>query len=223
MYRAMILKELRETRGILLLALAFFLGVTTYEMGFDCFPWGRRDEICFPFLDDEIIAWFAWISGIFAAALGFRQSFGEAVYGTYPFLLHRPASRRWLLGMKLAVGLTAYLVCSAIPILIFGFWAATPGTHPSPFYWSMTILVWNIWLWMTLLYLGAFLSGIRPGRWLGTRLLPLAGAGFLLILFSVVEFSPSAGDHVFWRNIVIVIADALVLACIFHVARQRDF
>jgi len=223
MVKAMILKELRETRGILLLAFVFFLGVITYQMGFDYFPWGRRYEVLVPFLEDDFIPWFGWIAGILAVALGFRQSLGEAIHGTYPFLLHRPASRRWLLGMKLAVGLTSYLICAAIPILIYGFWAATPGTHSSRFQWSMTILVWDMWLWMSLLYLGAFLSGIRPGRWLGTRLLPLAGAGLLFFMFAVVEFSLSAGNSSLWRNLVILVADALILACIFHVARHRDF
>ena len=40
----------------------------------------------------------------------------------------------------------------------------------------MTIPVWLTWLAVGLVYLGAFLSGIRPAAWWGTRLMPLAGA-----------------------------------------------
>ena len=38
-----------------------------------------------------------------------------------------------LIGLKLAVGALVYLVCGAVPILLYGVWAATPGTHASPF------------------------------------------------------------------------------------------
>ena len=42
----------------------------------------------------------------------------------------------------------------------------------------MTAWAWQLWLCMPLVYLGAFLSGIRPARWFGTRLMPLVAAGF---------------------------------------------
>ena len=219
MVRAMIWKELRETIGILLLALVAFLVIVTRQMGFEYLPWSRGYEIFIPipFIDTDFIAFFGWTAVILAIALGLRQSLGEAVHGTYPFLWHRPASRRWLLGMKLAVGSAAYLICTAIPILIYALWAATPGTHPNPFQWSMTINFWTLWFWLLLLYFAAFLSGIRPGRWPGTRLLPLVGTAALFFMFIV------SGYFSFASFLVILIADAATLASIFHVTRQRDF
>ena len=55
-------------------------------------------------------------------------------------------------------------------------WAATPGTHASPFEWSMTVPIWIGWFAMTILYLGAFHTVVRPGRWYRSRLLPLAAS-----------------------------------------------
>jgi ABC-type transport system involved in multi-copper enzyme maturation permease subunit len=217
MYKAIILKELRETRGILLLALMAFVGVTTRQIGSDNLLWSRGEYPFVPFVDYDFVVCFLWISAILAIALGLRQTLGESIHGTYPFLFHRPVNRRWLLGMKLAVGASAYLFCSVIPILIFAWWAATPGTHASPFQWSMTLPVWHMWAWMLLLYLGAFLSGIRPGRWLGTRLLPLVCAGLVTLGFIVTNNNDWLG------NVVVFIFDGMMLLGIFFVARQRDY
>jgi hypothetical protein len=217
MLKAMTYKELRETLGIVLLALVAFLAITTRQMGYVHLPWGRGSGTGIPFIDPDFLEFFLWVAAFFAIALGLRQTLGEAVHGTYSFLWHRPASRRWLLGMKLAVGVLTYLICAAIPILIYALWAATPGTHPSPFQWSMTSEVWQMWLWMTLLYFAAFLSGIRPGRWFGTRLIPLAAACAGIFIFINAEIFG------FWGILTILFADALFLAAIFLVARQRDF
>ena len=41
-------------------------------------------------------------------------------------------------------------MCTAVPILVYGCWAATPGTHAIPFEWSMTVPIWGGWLAMTI-------------------------------------------------------------------------
>ena len=145
---------------------------------------------------------------------------GESVAGTYPFLFHRPARRRWLIGMKLLVGMSVYLVCGPLAILVYGVWAATPGTHAGPFEWSMTVPYWLIWFGMTLLYLGAFLTGLRPGRWYGSRLLPLAAT--VPAIFIVVTTAFVAGK-VLWPLLLTFIAGSWMIAMIFLVARTRDY
>lgn len=162
MFKAMALKELRETRGITLLALAAYALLVAAAVS----PWGARQRYLPPFISDGLfLGWFVCISGAMAIALGLRQTLGESIPGTYPFLFHRPAGRRWLIGVKLLTGSVLYLICAAVPILAYGVWAATPGTHSDPFEWSMTGPAWHLWFGMTLLYLGAFLAGVRPGRW----------------------------------------------------------
>lgn len=217
MYRAMIFKELREIRGIILLALAAYAFFITRITGCDFLLWGQRYPSYVPFAFDHFSNWIAVISGIFAVALGFRQTLGESIAETYPFLLHRPADRRWLIGMKLLTGVTAFWVCAALPILIYALWAATPGTHPGPFFWSMTAGTWEILIRLPLFYLAAFLSGLRPGRWLGTRLLPLAAS-----LTAFFFFVPEVAAEI-WGTLVVLVFDAVFLVCIFRVARERDY
>ena len=82
-----------------------------------------------PFVYDDFVGKFYLISVVFAIALGLRQTLGESIRGTYPFLLHRPADRRWLIGMKLSVGTAVYLICTAVPILVYGCLGRHAG-HP---------------------------------------------------------------------------------------------
>jgi hypothetical protein len=223
MFKAMMLKELRETRGIILLALAAYCLLLVANL-FSTTPMWRRLS---PFVDDGFITVIAFLFAAMTIALGLRQTLGESIHGTYPFLLHRPAGRNSLIGMKMLVGLVAYLVCSATPLLAYGLWAATPGHHASPFQWSMTLPSWEIWFSMTLLYLGAFLSGIRPGRWIGSRLLPLTAAILVVLLVEVpARETFVAGTFLGglpWRLCFILASDAAMIAGVFIVIRTRDF
>jgi hypothetical protein len=170
-----------------------------------------------PFLGRSYLSSFAWVSAGLTIALGFGQSLGESLHGTWKFLLHRPVGRTQLILVKLLVGVAAYLVCSAAAILSYAWWAATPGTHASPFEWSMTEQIWKVWLAMPLVYLGAFLSGIRPGRWLGTKLLPLAAAGTLAALIPFMPWWPVCGLG------LIALSSFVLVSSVFFVARTRDF
>ena len=219
MFRAMALKELRETRGITLLALAAYALLVAASVS----PWGTRQRFMPPFFlnrDGVFIGWFVCISGAMAIALGLRQTLGESIPGTYPFLLHRPAGRLWLIGVKLLTGSVLYLICAAVPILAYGVWAATPGTHPDPFEWSMTGPTWYLWFGMTLLYLGAFLTGIRPGRWYRSRILPLVAAAFATVMVTVAFFS---FDEPLWPCWIILAADVWMIVTILFVVRTRDY
>jgi hypothetical protein len=70
-----------------------------------------------------------------------------------------------------------------------------------------------------LAYLAAFLSGLRPARWYGTRLLPLVGSFFALLLANLlVQLFGS------WVPVCAVAILYLVfLWLIIHVARTRDY
>ena len=228
MYRAMALKEFREIRGIVLLAVAGYALLVVAAMA-PTSPWnllaffrlsnGYDGDV--PFVHDEFGGKFVFISVIFTIALGLRQSLGESIRGTYPFLLHRPADRRWLIGMKLSVGAAAYLICTAVPILVYACWAATPGTHASPFEWSMTVPIWGHWFAMTIFYLGAFHTGVRPGRWRRSRILPLAASALATIgamtLPAMFEGSP-------WPCLIaVLVVDVWLIAMILFAVQTRDY
>jgi hypothetical protein len=109
------------------------------------------------------------------------------------------------------------MLISGLPILIYALWAASPGTHASPFFWSMTTGIWMFWSRLPLIYLGAFLSGLRPGRWMGSRGLPLAAS--LLAFLTVFAFGTWP-----WTTLFVgLLMEAWFVLTIFFVAASRDF
>jgi hypothetical protein len=216
MTSALVYKELRETIGIALGGLIVLAGLALAEMGWNPLlgiQAARGSEI--PFISDGFVFEFGVVAGALAAALGMRQSLGDFWGEAHQFLLTRPVNRKTLYRIKLAVGLAIYLVCGALPIAIYGWWAATPGTHASPFEWSMTNSSWTCWLAMTAVYLGALLSGVRPAAWFGTRLAPLSATIFAAVAAIVVGGWPGL--------IILVAADAVLILSIRFVTNTRDF
>ena len=218
--KALAFKELRELLGIAAAALAGYLTLLVSLMGSKVFEWVPgmpygTEEV--PFVSGGFLVFFALVSVVFATALGFRQSAWESGRGTFLFLLHRPMSRRAIFLTKLAVGAGLLLLGASLPIVLYAWWAAFPGHHPSPFTWSMTGYAWRLAFLMPLLYLGAFLSGLRPARWFGTRLLPLAAsAAFVLML----------NDLPWWWSVgfpLAVVLYGLLVANVCFVARVRDY
>ncbi len=187
MIRAIALKELREVSmftGLGLLALMF---LAASHMGWNPFWTSLNQGLpALPFLSDGFRLQFGAISVLVAAALGLWQTLGDDWGGAQLFLFQRPIGRRRYVRVKLATGLVACLAATAAPVLIYGWWASTPGTHHAPFFWSMTLETWQTWLAGAAVYLGAFLSGLRPAAWLGTRLAPLAAS--LLVSFPLAMF-----------------------------------
>jgi hypothetical protein len=218
--KTLALKELREVLGIAAAALAGYLALAASLMGAKVFDWmpgmpHGTEEV--PFTGGGFVGFFIVVSVVFAVALGFRQSAWEASRGTFLFLLHRPLPRAGIVLTKLAVGAGAFLVCASLPIVMYAVWASVPGRHPGPFAWSMTGPVWELLFLLPLLYLGAFLSGLRPGRWFGTRLLPLIASAVLVVLLS---------DLPWWWALTFPLAVGLyglLVINICFVARVRDY
>lgn len=216
MHRALAIKELRETGWIALVALWLYACVSPAK-GIRLFPLAGSMNDQIPFVSDGVFSFFVMVAILLAVALGFRQSVWESVMGTDKFLLHRPISRTRLVGTKLLTGCSLLLVCSALPILLYGWWAATPGNHASPFEWSMTFPFWQACAVMSMVYLASFLSGIRPGRWYGSRLLPLAGTGVVAMVLSVAPWLSNL------EFLLIGVVDGLLVGVIMLVARTRDY
>lgn len=217
MFRALLYKELRETLWIGGLALLAYLNLVSGRIGVGVLPWSSRGDSQIPFASNSFLLTFAVISSFLAISLGFRQSLGESLRGTWSFLLHRPVTARRLMAAKLATGMLVYLSCAALPILLYAWWAATPGHHASPFEWSMTLWSWQAWLSCTAVYLGAFLSGIRSARWYGSRLCPLLGMGLVLVAIQALPWWWWLGTT------ALLLLDACLIACILAVAQTRDY
>lgn len=217
MLKALALKELRETIGIAAVALVLFAYFVVEAMGVSLLPWSGVFRHTIPFVSDPCKVNLSLVAGLLAIGLGFRQTAWETVFGTAQFLLHRPVVRWHLIGVKLVVGAVVLMLASALPILVYALWAATPGTHASPFVWSMTVPFWQIPVVVTVVYLGSFLSGIRPARWLGTRLAPLACAVALALAVALLP-----GWWGWWFLLVLVV-DGLMVVGVFFAIETRDF
>ncbi len=220
MLRAIVIKELREIRGIALLIAAAYLYLAMVSANPRLLPFAQGAMFT-PFVHQDFFTiWFVWISLAVVIALGLRQTIGESVQGTYPFLFHRPSTRNRLMAAKLAVGSSIYLACGALAILAVGLWAAAPGTYHGPFEWSMTVQTWILWLATTVVYLGAFLVGVRPACWFGTRLFPLLAAGVLMfgvMMMYYLTYWP-------WLAVALILTiDAGMVAVIVLVVRTRDY
>jgi ABC-type transport system involved in multi-copper enzyme maturation permease subunit len=225
MVLAIVNKELREIRFFAALALVLYAVHLSRLTGhwnhllallLGWLPGLGNDPPDLPLLDSGFSITYGLIGVALAIAIGFRQSAWEPSQGTALFLLHRPMSRRAILLTKLLTGLGVQLVCTLVPILIYTSWLAMPGTYPGPFHWSMAGPIFRLWLVMPLLYLGAFASGIRPARWLGSRLLPLLAATMPAV---VVPFLP------LWWLVgwpALVIAAAMFVWDILLEAEARD-
>jgi hypothetical protein len=215
---ALVYKEFRETLGIATLGLIALLAVTAAQVGLNPVPGmfglgSRTGSI--PFVSSSFGTWFWLAAAGLAIALGFRQSIGDFWNDAQLFLLHRPVSRARIYATKLAVGLAVYLACALVALLGYALWAATPGTHASPFEWSMTAPSWATLLTMTTVYLGAFLAGIRPAAWFGTRLSPLVAA---LVLAWLISFC--------WLAVAVVLVLAVnvwLMGAILTVVESRNF
>ena len=216
MWKALAIKELRESAGPAALAILAVIYSLSGLTGMGLLPWQSRSPNSYPFVNDEL--WFyLWLCcGGLALALGFRQTAWEIGQGTLYFLLHRPISRSLVFVSKLIVGLTSVLLISAGFILIYAWWAASPAHIPAPFEWSMTVQAWQAWVAVPLLYFGAFLSGIRPGKWFGTRLVPLVTG---ICVAALASYAP------WWWLSLSISLGAIAIFCIsiFYYAEQRDY
>jgi len=226
MVLTLVRKELRETRSFAAVTLVLYLvyvgnmtgnggpllnSLLSFVPGMDELP----PDV--PFVQGNFDSMLLLIGGVLAVALGFRQSAWEPSQGTVLYLLHLPLTRRTIVLTKLMTGIGLLLACTLVPIAIYAGWAATPGTHPGPFEWSMTGPTFRIWLVMPMLYLGAFASGIRPARWFGSRLLPLFSVSVPAILVYAVPHWWLIGFP------LLCLVGAWLVTDILWVSETRDF
>lgn len=217
MSQALLIKELRESAGLLavaVLACGCFLATLT---GFPTLPWQSGQVASLPFVTDGLSFALWLVGGALAILLGLKQTAWEAGFGTYAFLLHRPVPRWKVFALKIAFGVAALLLITGLFILAYAAWAATPGVHAAPFFWTMTLPAWKLWFALPLLYLGAFFSGIRPARWFGTKLAPLAASAVVAVLLSLAPWFIVLGPLGYLAFV------SLSLLGIFYYVQHRDF
>ncbi|MFM9960807.1 MAG: hypothetical protein ACKV2Q_06240 [Planctomycetaceae bacterium] len=226
---ALMLKELRSLSRVIALALladGWLLSELTEQS-----HWVRGDIQLgpgFALAQTDWLMWFGFLLAVMASIVGLSMSLDDGLRGTWAFALFRPVSRRAYIGTKLLVGGAVTLALSVLPVVVYSVWAARPGNVAAPFRWSQLQPAIEACGWSVVVFLGAFLSGIRPAKWWWSRLWPLVttitlGMWFwLAALESQLELGPlmptTAG---YWG---VCVAMLLVLSVsILSVVEEREF
>ena len=222
MRMTLLFKELRECRlyaGLALIAILHCIGsgMDLPLIPFLSSPRGQEIPFLTAFNGSGREVMFTSIAIIAAVVLGLHQSLWESWRQTTLFLLHLPMSRTEIFLHKLFAGTVIILSITSVPLLVYSVWAATPGTHASPFFWGMTDPWWRSIAIAVVCYLGAFQTGLRPGHWLGSRTWPFVAALTLSLLMKYVPV---------WMSINYLGFAALIVCftiTILETARTREF
>lgn len=188
---ALILKELRSLTRVIALALladGWMLSELTGQS-----HWVRGDielQAGFALAQTDWLIWFGFLLASIATVVGLAMSLDDGLRGTWAFALFRPVSRRTYIGAKLLVGGVVTLVLSMLPVVVYSMWAARPGNVAAPFRWSQLQPAIEACGWSVVVFLGAFLSGIRPAKWWWSRLWPLVTTVTLGMWFWLASFDP---------------------------------
>jgi len=213
-----VVKELREAGWVGLAALGAGLCHVAAKTGtrfFSWFPGYERYSTGLSF--DDFASLQTLILVLAAIAMGLWQTAWEIQRGTFLYLLHRPLKRSTIMLVKLFTGGTMLLVAGGLPILIYAWWATEYGKYAALSQWSMALPGVEILLTLTLVYLGAFVSGLNTGRWWGMRLLPLCAVGIPTLLISIFHRWWLFGLPCLVLGIIWLASDAL------WQARVRDY
>jgi hypothetical protein len=221
-WTALLWKELRECglyAALALLAMMYFLGAGMDLPLIPIFSQGRGGEIPFVSASGEFSreTYFSTVAILAAIVIGLQQTLWESWRQTTLFLLHRPMPRMQIFLGKLGAGSLLILAVIGGPLLLYCFWAAMPGTHASPFYWGMTESWWRSVAAALVCYLGAFLTGLRPAYWIGSRTWPLIAALAMSLGLKNVSFAASLVYAAYGLLI------ACYLVCILETAREREY
>src|SRR5438874_7491758 len=101
MLKALVIKELRESVGIVVLAVLSIVYAFSGLTGMRLLPWQGGNSNTYPFVWDSLTFYLAICIGGLAIALGFKQTAWEVGQGTHFFLFHRPISRNLVFFCKL--------------------------------------------------------------------------------------------------------------------------
>jgi len=183
MIRSLVIKEFWDLRGVIALGvgihallLANLLGMENYEW----LPMREPTELPFP---SGFALHLSIYTILLAGLMGLVQALSDGRGQRWLFVLPMPVRPGSLVLGKLAFGLGSWALVGIGTFLLAILIVNIPGVFPAPFEWWMTKAGWIHLAVAPFAYLGAFLSGIRPGSWFGTRLLPLFGSLALMALF----------------------------------------
>ena len=209
---AVLRKELIEVSPVLLLSIVPYVVLVVVQIS-DAVYIERFNMASHILMRDGAMTFLA-VSTLLAGLLGLVQTLRESVEGTWGYYLFLPASRNELLIAKMLAGLTGHAAASLLALVLMLLAALFgPGSTETAFALNMLL---QFFVASVIVYFGAFLSGIRPARLLGTRLFPLAG---MVGVWALVVYATN------WLILLPVVAVIcwLTISTINQIAARRDF
>jgi hypothetical protein len=207
-WRAMLWKECRETgliAGLIMLAVGGVLGVMVARESWAVARPNMANSYvtaCDAFLDGP----YSIMAAMAALIVGFMQFVRESRQDRFGFLVHRPVSRAQLFWSKVAAGIGLYALALLVPLGIAMAWASHPYNIPLPFSWAMGLpALSDVVAGIPLYFAGVLVARRSEARWIGSRLLPVAGP----ILAAIANF---AMPEVAWGLLISVAATLVMIA-----------
>jgi hypothetical protein len=221
MWKALLLKEWRDT-SLTLGGAAVALALWLLEMtGWGFFTPSHNFDVQSPAPLPSANQWYVLFLSASAIGLALQQTVPESNRQTWLFLLHRPLDRRAIPLAKWLAGMAVWSGLALVPFVLYLGWATSEGHHASPFVWRHTYAWWQTIAGTSLLYSGAYLSGLRPAKWLGTRLFPLSAAAvWMFFCWAVTNFG-GIGCLAFLAGTIAL--HVLSLKLVLEVAEERDY
>lgn len=214
MFRSMLKKECVELAAPFLLAVAGCAVLVTEHVSTARRRLQPRGEWM---LDEDFVYPFLLISLALAVVLGLVQCLSEDIQGTWRYVLALPGGWMRIIALKFACGfvLWAGWATVAFTICTLGL-LADPGL-PGESFARLSEPMLRILVCVPVVYLGAFLSAVRRGNWLFSRLMPLGG---VLFCWFLLLYLPN-----WWilAPLATAVFAALLGSITFHVAADRDF
>lgn len=202
--KALLWKEFRENlKWALLLALLLGGGLAFVLHGAPGIGYDQWSTTC----SDSFLTITTFGFALAGLALGFLQILPEQRKDRWAFWIHRPVSSRELFLGKVLSGTALYAMATILPLAGAFAWCAILSSSVLPFTTGMIVPGLIDALTGLCLYFAAFLTGLLPGRWYGSRDLPLVAA-FVTALIA----SHAITAHVGWLASGIALVLALFIA-----------
>jgi hypothetical protein len=135
---------------------------------------------------------------------------------TWPFLLHRSASRQMILGAKLTAATVAFVVSLGSVWIGLYWYACRPELFMIPPSVRIFIEGWLFIMFGLVAYLVAALVDLSTARWYTTKIFGLAFAT-VVIVASISQW------RLIWAFVVIIIGAVILLSQIIHTFLNREF
>lgn len=229
MIRSLVIKEFWDLRGVIAFGVVIHALLLANLLGMESYEWlPMREPTTLPF-PSSFSSFLGLYTIFFAGLMGLVQGLSDGWGQRWLFVLPMPVrGNDWILG-KLAFGLSVWGVLGVGTFLLGILIVNIPGVFPAPFEWWMSRTGWLYLAIAPFVYLGGFLSAIRPGSWFGTRLLPLLGSamGAMYFLENNLFFRSHLNfgdlDYLYMYVPFFVLVYGVMVLMILQACHQRDY